>query len=354
MLKNRVTIFRRHQGKAPGNFESLIADDELDSHCSYRMLQYDAELFEIRENFEIDMLDSMFSQPGVKWLEVNGINDLNLMRAIQSKFDIHPLIIEDIMNRDVKPKVEVHENFVFIISKLISNEGVTIKVDHFSILLFKDMVISFLSSPNSPFDHLRQRISVKDSRTRRRGPDYLAYVLLDNIVDSFILNSKIIEEEIDILHEEESEDSEEMMKTIASIKKKLIGSRREAQPIQRLSMELKNVETELITEGIDIYLNDLHDHTNYVLDSLDGSREVLMELQQLQLGLMSQKMNDVMRVLTIVATIFIPLTFVAGVYGMNFSYMPELEWEWGYFLILGLMGIMGGVMLYLFHKRGWI
>lgn len=258
------------------------------------------------------------------------------------------------MNHDVKPKIEVHEDFVFIVAKLISNEGMNIKVDHFSILLFHDLVISFLSSPNSPFDHLRQRISAKDSRTRRRGPDYLAYVLLDNIVDYSILTSKMMEDEIDLLQQQESDDAEGVMKSIAFIKKQLIGVRREAHPLQRLTMELKTMDSELISEPMGIYLNDLFDHANFVMDSLDSSREILMEMQQLQLGLMSQKMNDVMRVLTIVATIFIPLTFVAGVYGMNFNNMPELQWHMGYFLILGLMAIMGVVMLLVFYKRGWI
>ncbi|MDD3398603.1 MAG: magnesium/cobalt transporter CorA [Candidatus Methanomethylophilaceae archaeon] len=354
MIKSRVARFHRHFGRAAGNFEVLVTEEEKECRSSARLHAYDSESYRMDEGVGLESLDLALQTPGVKWLEVCGICDLDLMRGIQERFHIHPLLIEDIMNADVKPKVEDHEDFIFIIGKIPTSEGDNHRLDHFSMLLMPTLVVTFVSSQTSHFENIRQRLSAKDSRTRRRNADYLAHVILDTVVDHFILAAKMIEDSIDLLQEDEPLDPEATLKQIGALKKRTIGIRREAISMQKLSMDLKQMESDLVGETVQPYMNDLHDHTVFVMDTLDSCREVLMEMHQLQLALMSQRMNDIMRVLTIVATIFIPLTFVAGVYGMNFHNMPELGWDMGYFGILLFMAVVGVIMVYMFRRRGWL
>lgn len=354
MIKSRVARFHRHFGRAAGNFEVLITEEEKECRCTARLHTYDGESYNVDEEFCVGSLEDVMQRPGVKWLEVCGICDLALMRGIQERFRIHPLIIEDIMNTDVKPKVENHDDFLFMVAKVPTNDGDKQRIDHFSLLLMPSLVMTFVSNHTSHFENIRQRLSAKDSRTRRRNADYLTHVILDTVVDHFILAAKTIEDSIDILQEDEDIDPEGMIKQIGDLKKRTISIRRDAMSMQKLSMDLKQMENDLISDDVRPYLNDLHDHTTFVMDTLDNCREVLMELHHLQLALMSQRMNDIMKVLTIVATIFIPLTFVAGVYGMNFHNMPELEWESGYFGILLFMAAVGVSMAYMFRRRGWL
>lgn len=354
MVKPRAARFRRHLGSAAGNFEALVAEEAEECHCTAHFHVYNAEGYRLEEDIQLDSLDRLLQETGVKWLEVCGIGDLHLMRTIQSLFQIHPLVIEDIVNRDVKPKAEIHEDYLFLTAKIPTGVGDNLRMEHFSLLLLPSLVITFTSAQQSHFQTIRQRLMAKDSRTRRREADYLAHVIMDTVVDYFILAAKDIEDSVDLIQENEDLDPEEAIINIGRLKKATIVLRREAIPMKKLSMDLKSFETDLMGSDIDVYLNDLHDHTTFVLDILDNSREVLMEMHQLQLALVSQRMNDIMRVLTIVATIFIPLTFVAGVYGMNFHNMPELQWEMGYFGVLLFMGFVGVAMLYMFRRQRWL
>ncbi len=292
------------------------------------------------------------------WLNVNGLHEPELIAEIGRLFNIDALFLEDILNVNSRPKVEFGDNYLFYIQKMIQFDTVNncLNIEQLSIIHGRNYLITFQENAGDVFDSVRQRLLKNAGRIRRAGTDYLAYALLDMIVDYYFLVLDNLREELEPLDDDALEPggARELPATVRNCKNQLILLRRSIAPLREVIDTLLRDGCDLWDEATTPYLNDLRDHLLNVTETIDSYRENLSGVLELHLAMLSQKMNDVMRILTVIATIFIPLTFAAGIYGMNFEYMPELKWPFGYYLFWGFCGSAAVVMLGAFRWKKWL
>jgi magnesium transporter len=320
------------------------------------IIDYDKTQFQekVAESFEECV--SFKETPTVTWINVDGIHDVEIIENLGKCFDLHPLLLEDVLNTEHRPKLEDFDSHLFFVLKtLISNEDGNIKYEQFSIVLGGNYVISFQETPGDVFDSIRDRIRKGKGRVRNKGPDYLAYALIDSIVDSYFsilekLGDKIEGIEGDLINEP----TPETLQAIHRSKRDLIFMRKSVWPLREVVRGLQRGESKLIKKGTEKYLRDVYDHTIQVIDTIETFRDMLSGMLDIYLSSVSNKMNEVMKVLTIIATIFIPITFVAGIYGMNFEYMPELGWKYGYFTVWLVIITVMALMIVYFKRKKWL
>ncbi|MEN6312530.1 MAG: magnesium/cobalt transporter CorA [Acidobacteriota bacterium] len=318
---------------------------------------YDEDRFEKKTDISLDEGLSLRRPSAVAWINVEGIHDPALVDEVGRRFHLHPLIIEDIVNTAERPKVEDYGDCVFFVLKLFEADGRGRggKVQQVSLVLGPDYVLSFEEKESRIFRAVEDRVQKGQGRSRRMGADYLASGLLDAAVDSYFGVMEEVGEEIEAVEEQLVTDPRrEVVSKIHALRREMISFRRSIWPLRELINCLERLETPLIKPATDVYLRDLYDHTIQIIDSVETYREVLSGMLETYLSSVSNRMNEIMKVLTIIATIFIPITFIVGVYGMNFKFMPEIEWKYGYFIVWGI--IIGAVlfMLRYFRKKGWI
>lgn len=292
------------------------------------------------------------------WVDVDGIHNKEIIETVGSSFGIHPLTLEDIMNSEHRPKLEYHEDYIFVILKMLTYNEVEeeIESEQVSMVFGEDFLLSFQEKTGDVFGPVRRLIREKNiSRIKKEDSDYLAYALLDSIIDNYYYILEKTGEKIEILEEEllAGNDSEIMSK-IHELKKTMIVFRRSAWPLREIMSSLLKNESSIVKEQTIPFLRDLYDHVVQIIETIEISRDNLSSLIDLYLSNSSAKMNETMKVLTIIATIFIPLTFIVGVYGMNFEYMPELKWKSGYPLIMLFMLLASMLMIYFFKKKKWL
>ncbi len=319
-------------------------------------LDYDEEQFSRREDVAVDECLALKNRRTVGWTNVAGLHEIDQIEKIGREFKLHPLLLEDILNTDHPPKFEEFENAALIVVKLFSfdQESCSIDAEQISLVLTPDKVLTFQERSGAVFDSVRKRLERKSGRIRQRGADYLAYALLDAVVDSYFHILEKVGERLDFLETELIEHpSHERLKQVHRLKGQLIFLRKNLWPMRELTGSLLHSESTLLEDQTNVFLRDLHDHGVQVLDLVESYRENASGLIDLYMSSVSQRMNEVMQVLTIMASIFIPLTFIAGIYGMNFEYMPELKWRYGYPLAWGLMGACGVAMLWFFKRKKW-
>jgi len=293
----------------------------------------------------------------VTWINIDGIHNVNIIEKIGKHFNIHPLILEDIMNTNQRPKVEDLEGFLFVILRMHSNNPADedFTTEQVSIIITENCVISFQEQEGDLFDPIRERIRTGKGRIRSMGTDYLAYTLIDTVVDNFFLVLEQIGELTENLEHEVIENPvPEVLQKLHALKRNLLFLRKSIWPLREEITKLQRTESPLITPSTNLYLRDVYDHTIQIIDMVETMRDIITGLLDMYLSNVSNKMNEVMKVLTVIATIFIPLTFIAGIYGMNFVYMPELQLRWGYFAVLGLMGVIMLCMVWFFWKKKWL
>jgi magnesium transporter len=321
------------------------------------LIDYDGQGMDERHDVRLEDCLPFRDKPTVTWINVNGIHDMKLVENIGRIFGIHPLVLEDIVHSGQRPKVEDFDDYLFVTLKMIGFEKGEnqLEVEQLSLILGPTFVISFQERPGDIFDPLRDRIRSGKGRIRGKGSDYLCHALCDAVVDSYFSILENIGERIDDIQEEVlTAPGPANLSAIHLVKRELIFLRRSVWPLREALGFLERGDTALISDGVRIYLRDLYDHTVQVIDTVETFRDMVSSALDVYLSSVSNKMNEVMKVLTIIATIFIPLTFIAGVYGMNFKYMPELEWPWGYFLIWGVMLALGILMLIGFKRKKWL
>lgn len=293
----------------------------------------------------------------VTWINIDGLHDTSVIEKIGAQYDLHPLVLEDIVNTGQRPKFEDFDNYVFLVLKMFYRDethGETI-IEQVSVILGKHVVISFQERPGDVFDPIRERLRKNKGKIRKTGADYLAYALLDAIVDSYYMILERVGEKIENLEDEVvSEPKPDILHTIHGLKREMIFLRRSVWPLREVISNMSKAESTLVKKLTGVYLRDVYDHTIEVIDTVETFRDMLSGMHDTYLSSISNRMNEIMKVLTIFASIFIPLTFIAGIYGMNFSYMPELGWRWGYFVVWGVMLGVGIVMLVYFRKKKWI
>ncbi|MFH1279036.1 MAG: magnesium/cobalt transporter CorA [Candidatus Eisenbacteria bacterium] len=350
--------FRRSHKKiasAPGTVE--FAGEKKVEHVRISVMDYDKEHFDEKANVSVDECLPYFDKPEVTWINVNGLHDTAVLQTLGDKAGLHPLVLEDIINTHQRPKIEEFPGYLYIVMRMLrfDEEKNHVSGEQISIILGPNYVLSFQEVEGDMFDPVRERIRIGRGRSRKLKSDYLAYALVDAVVDHYFAVLEKMGDRIESLEERVTEDpTTEVLHAIHGMKRELIFVRKSVFPVRELISSLSRTENPLIQKGTDIFLRDAHDHTIQVIDALESYRDILSGLQDLYLSGISNRMNEVMKVLTIAATIFVPLTFFAGIYGMNFDFIPELHYKWAYPAFWGVMLVMGGGMVVFFKRRGWL
>jgi magnesium transporter len=305
----------------------------------------------------IDECFPLKDQPIITWINIDGVHKLDNIEKVGKHLKIHPLVLEDIVHTGQRPKMEDFNDYLFVVLQMLQyneKENET-KTEQVSIILGANYVISFQEDEGDVFDLIRERILNDRGRIRRMGADYLAYSLLDAIVDNYFMVLEKIGEKIEDIEDELIKNpAQEVLHAIHSLKRELVFLRKSVWPLREVISRLERWDSHLIDKSMDIYLRDVYDHTIQVIDALETFRDMLSGMLDIYLSSVSNRMNEVMKVLTIIATIFIPLTLITGIYGMNFKYMPELDWSWGYPMVYIAMLIVSGVMLVYFRRKRWL
>ena len=321
------------------------------------VIDYDEKQFQEKEAKSIKECFPFKEQPTVTWINIDGLGQMELIEKLGECYGLHSVIIEDILNTDQRPKMEDFETYVYIVLKMLfyDERNKAIDAEQVSILLGSNFVISLQERPGDVFETIRERIRNAKGRIRKMGSDYLAYALIDAIVDNYFLILEKVGENIESLEEQLINDpAPQTLRAIHDSKREMIFLRRSVWPLRELISGLLRNETKLVKKNTQIFLRDLYDHTIQVIDTIESLRDMASSMIDIYLSSVSNRMNEVMKVLTIIATIFIPLTFISGIYGMNFKHMPELEWTGGYFVVLSGMAIIGILMLIYFKRKKWI
>ena len=343
------------RGLPPG--ELVHIGEKRTERSSITVLDYDENTFEETSVKQVEDCFSLKDSPTVSWINVDGVHELDVIEKLGNSFGVHPLILEDIVNTDQRPKLEDFEQYLFVILKMFQydDKHQEILTEQVSVLLGQNFVISFQEKPGDVFDPLRTRIRNAKGRVRKMGADYLAYALLDAIVDNYFVILEKIGERIEDLEEKiVTNPTPKTLQTIHSLKRGLIFLRKSVWPLREVINGLQKSESPLIQETTEIYLRDVYDHTIQVIDTVETFRDMVAGMLDIYLSSISNKLNEVMKVLTIFAAIFIPLTFIVGVYGMNFKVMPELDWQWGYPMVWLVIIIVSLSMILFFRRRKWL
>lgn len=321
------------------------------------ILNYDETQFQEKEAKTVEECFSFKDKPAVTWINVNGIHELEILKELGNCFGFHPLVLEDVLNTDQRPKMENFGDYIYIVLKMFyfDGKGNDTVEDQISLILGSNFVVSFQERQRDVFDPVREQIRGGRGHIRKAGADYLAYALIDTIVDNYFVMLERLGEKIEDAEEELlTNPNSQTLQAIHDLKKEMMFLRKSVWPLREIVSSLERDESPLIKKTTVVYLRDVYDHTIHVADTIETFRDILSGMLDIYLSSISNRTNAVMKVLTIVATIFIPLTFVVGIYGMNFRYMPELEWQWGYFTVLSVMVAIGVFMIVYFKKKKWL
>ncbi|NIN65646.1 MAG: magnesium/cobalt transporter CorA [Anaerolineae bacterium] len=321
------------------------------------VLNYDDAQFREAEVQTVDECLPFRDSPTVTWINVDGVHEVEILERLGECFGLHPLVVEDIVNTDQRPKVEDYGDYLYIVLKMLHYDttGKEIITEQTSLILGERYVISFQEREGDVLDPIRERITSNKGRIRKMGADYLAYTLIDAIVDNYFFVVESLGEEVDLLEEElVTNPTPETLQTIHELKREMVFLRKSVWPLREVIGTLERGESSLMRESTGVYLRDVYDHTIQVIDAVETLRDIVSGMLDIYLSSISNRMNEVMKVLTIIATIFIPLTLIVGIYGMNFRYMPELGWRWGYLMVWLVMLGVGSSMVVYFKRRTWL
>jgi magnesium transporter len=318
---------------------------------------YDRENLEEREAGSVEECFPFKDKPSVTWMNLDGLHDPKVIEAIGSHYNLHPLLMEDVLNTDQRPKMEDFGEHIFFVMKMIDYDRTSGEIlsEQFSMVLGQNYIISFQERVGDVFDGIRERIRSSKGRIRKMGADYLAYALIDALVDRYFSVLEHLGDKMESMEDElMSHGSPEMLQKIYHLKRDLVFLRKSIWPLREVTSGMQRAESELIGEDTDVFLRDVYDHTIQIIDTVESFRDVISGMHDTYLSNISNRMNEVMKVLTIFATIFIPLTFIAGIYGMNFEHMPELAWRWSYLFFWVVALAVGIGMFVSFKRRKWL
>ena len=348
--------FSKKIGLSPGTLVH-IGNKKIEK-TRIRVIDYDESRLEEREAEKIEECFSFKEKPTVTWINIDGLHEVDIIEKIGKCYDVHPLVLEDIVNTGQRPKMEDFDGYLFMVLKMLyyDEEKSEVIAEQLSLILGSNYVISFQERVGDVFNPVRERIRSAKGRIRRMGTDYLAYALVDAVVDNYFIILEKLGEKIESMEEElVDRPTPETLQTMHTLKREMIFMRKSVWPLRELISKLERSESSLIQKATGIYISDVYDHIIQVIDTIETFRDMVSGMLDVYLSSVSNKMNQVMKVLTIIATIFIPLTFIAGIYGMNFEYMPELRWHWFYPEAFWLiMAGIAGLMLYYFKRKKWL
>jgi magnesium transporter len=345
----------RKLGLPPGTLVH-IGERRTDS-IRITAIDYDERHCEERTVTEIKECVPLAGTASTRWINVSGLNPVTIIEQIGQQFQLHPLLLEDVVNTDQRPKLDDYGTYLFIVLKMLYREAQadSITVEQVSLILGPQFVISFQENGQDVFEPVRNRLRNGKGRIRTMGADYLTYALIDAIVDHYFTILETLGERIEFLEEHlVKRPQPETLEGIHEAKRELLFLRRAVWPLREVINTLQRGDSPLIKEATRIYLRDVYDHAVQVIDNIETFREMVSSMLDIYLSSISYRINAVMKVLTVITTIFMPLTFIAGVYGMNFKYMPELESPWGYPAVVVVMAIIAAIMLIYFRKKEWL
>jgi len=351
-------IFRR-KAKKPGLESGTLVHvgETFAEKVKITIIDYDEQRFQEKEAKTVDECLPFKDRPTVTWINVDGIHQVDVIEKIGTHFGVHPLLLEDILHTAQRPKAEDFYNYIYIVLKMLRLNETTdeIEVEQVSLILGDNFVITFQETVGDVFDPVRERIRSNKGRVRKMGADYLAYALIDTIIDNYFVVLERLGEDIENLEEEVVlNPTRDTLQGIHDAKRDMLTLRRSVWPLREVISGLQRGESSLFKKGTLVYLRDVYDHTIQVIDTVEAFRDMVSGMMDIYLSSISNKLNEVMKVLTIISTIFMPLTFITGVYGMNFAFMPPKDQPWGFYASLAVMFGVVGAMLVFFRKRKWI
>jgi len=323
--------------------------------ATIRMIAYGPETFVDRPVLDVEEISAHRGRYPVIWISVDGLGDAAVVEALGALFGVHKLVLADVVNTNQRPKVEEYADSLLIVAKMIDRQGDRMGGEQLSMVLGRDYVLMFQERPGDCFDAIRGRAKERRGRLRDSGPDYLAYAILDAVVDEYF---PVLEEMGDRLEDLEDDallaPSPATARHVHLIKRDLLVLRRAMWPLREALNSLQRGTSPLFTPANLIYLRDCYDHSVQALDLIEIYRELANGLMEVYMSAINFRTNEVVRLLTIISTIFMPLTFIVGIYGMNFEHFPELAWPWGYPLVLVMMATIAGGMTLFFRRKGWL
>ena len=348
------------RGMSPGSliFTGVKKTDKIE----VSLFDYNSNTCKEMKVIDIDELAGYKDNPNVTWINITGLHDVNMLDRVGNIFNIHPLVLEDILNVSHSPKIEDYENYLFIVVKMINfnNDDNSLNIEQISIIIGRNYIITFQEREGDVFEPLRERIRTAKGLVRKYGEDYLAYRLLDSIIDNYFIVLENFDENIEEIEDQIlSQTDDSSLEQIHHLRKELVKLRRAVSPLREMIFTIEKEKFQFIQKSTFVYLRDLSDHVKQIIDTIENYREFINGLLDVYLSSASHRMNEVVKLLTIISTIFIPLTFIVGIYGMNFRTdvskwnMPELNWWLGYPFVMGLMLIIAVCLIIFFKKKRW-
>jgi magnesium transporter len=342
-------------GLSPGSL--VYVGEKKDQPVHISILNYDADGHDEISNATLEDLTNLTPTKSMMWIHVSGIHDITVIEGIGKAFGLHALLLEDIVNTNHRPKIDDYDDYLFVVLKMphAGNADNALEIEHVCIVIGHDYIILFQESQGSIFDPVKDRIKKGKGRLQKYGVDFLAYSLIDMIVDQYYGILENIGEEIESLEEEALiYPDQRLLSRIHDFKHQVMFLRKSIWPFREMISMMLRGESSLLKDYVVVFLQDVYDHVVQVIDTVETYRDLLSGIMEIYMSGVSNRMNEIMKVLTIIATLFIPLTFLAGVYGMNFRYMPELEWQFSYpvFWIVALVVFF--LMLVWFRHKRWI
>ncbi|MBK5277891.1 MAG: magnesium/cobalt transporter CorA [Bacteroidia bacterium] len=355
MSSKKINKLHRKQTHTKQRKVEPDASSSLTSNIILEMISFNEKSFLRVENIPIDDILEKCDKQSINWINVDGLADTGLINKIGQHFNLHYLLLEDVMNTDQRPKLDEYDDHIFLTMKMLYRMGGDeIDYEHISFVLGKDFLLSFQEKEGDIFNYLRERIKIDTGVFRKRGADYLLYRLVDTIVDSYYTILENVGYKVEALEENISQDPAiEDFREIQELKKEFIYLRKVVYPLREALNKLIKNESGFIEPQTLKYYSDVYDHVIHLIDSLDTYKDLTSTLMDLYMNTINYKMNEVMKLLTIITTIFIPLSFIVGIYGMNFDNLPELHWQYGYFYVLIGMGAIVGSMIFYFRYKKW-
>lgn len=353
--KKRTTHYKKQLGQAPGTL--IYTGEKEKTKLFIESFDYtpdqviEKELATVEDVFKYKQTDS------ISWINLNGLNHITEIEKLGDHYNLHPLVLEDIVNTSQRPKIDDYNDYIFLVAQMMYYDAdEQIVNEQISFILGKNYVLTFQEAEGDVFDMLRDRIRNGKGRVRQHGSDYLLYALIDSIVDHYYAIIETMGNKVEELEDQlfEGIREEEITNEIQTLKREILKIRRAIFPLREIINRIEKSESSLIEEKTQRYFSDVYDHVIQISETIEIYREMIWSLMDMYMSIISNKMNEVMKVLTIIATIFIPLTFIAGIYGMNFEYIPELQLKNGYFYIWGLMILIFIGMLYYFKRKKWL
>ncbi len=346
---------KKKSGLPPGTL--IYTGDKVKEKTKIKVTDYTSDRFNSEEFKEIQIDLTKIEKPFIKWIDIYGLTQIKVIEEIGRQFNLHPLVLEDILSPNQTPKLEDFGNYIFAVLQKLSwnQEKEDFDYEQISLILGKNYVISFQERDTNLFNPIYERIHVPKGKVRVMGADYLFYVLIDIIIDDYFIVIEKVGEDIENIEDILIKNPEPAtLQNIYRLKRSSIELRKSIWPIREVINKLQREQSNLIGDELHIYLRDIYDHIFRISDLLENYRDIIFGMLDMYLSSVSNRMNDIMKVLTIISTIFIPISFLAGFYGMNFHYMPELSKPMAYPILIMIMASIALVMLYFFKRKKWI